>query len=108
MSYRKLGQAENAQNVLTQIAGAIMSASWAEQVLLFLQGKTPEDQFVRKAKTRGEQTEAHAYIGILKSIAGDRAGAIEHLRWVKERGSTNYVEYRMAVAELEQLGPSPQ
>jgi tetratricopeptide (TPR) repeat protein len=106
LSYRKLGQPENSQKVLTQIEGAIMPASWTEQVLLFLQGKSNADQFLRKARTRGEQTEAHAYIGILLSIAGDRAGAAEHLRWVKERGSTNYVEHGLSLAELEQLPPA--
>jgi hypothetical protein len=39
----------------------------------------------------------------IQEFAGDRAGAVEHLRWVKDRGSRNYVEYPMAVAELEQL-----
>ena len=85
---------------------AVVAGSWTEQVLSFLQERSSAADFMRKAKTTDERTEAHAYIGILMSIAGDRAGALEHLQWVKEKGSRHFVEYRLAVAELGQITSS--
>jgi tetratricopeptide (TPR) repeat protein len=103
LSYRKLNQPDQSMRILDRAAAAIVPGSWAEQVLLFLQDRSSAADFLRKAKTTGERTEAHAYIGIVKSIASDRAGAVEHLQWVQEKGARNFVEYRLAVAELEQL-----
>jgi len=103
MSHRKLAQAAQAQQLLSQVKGAIMAGSWAEKVMSFLEGRLNESQFMPLAKTNGEQTEAHTYIGVLAAFAGNRAAAIEHLRWVKERGSRNFMEYPVAVAELERL-----
>jgi tetratricopeptide (TPR) repeat protein len=103
LSHRKLNQSQQALQVLDRAAAAIVSGSWAEQVLIFLQGRSSATDFLRKAKSTDERTEAHAYIGILQSIAGDRPQAVEHLQWVKDRGSRNFVEYRLAVAELELL-----
>ena len=101
--YRKLNQREQSLKVLDRAAAAVVAGSWTEQVLFFLQERSSAADFMRKAKTTDERTEAHAYVGILMNIAGDRAGALEHLQWVKEKGSRHFVEYRLAVAELEQL-----
>jgi tetratricopeptide (TPR) repeat protein len=103
LSYRKLNQPDQSMRILDRAGPAIVPGSWAEQVLLFLQDRSSAADFLRKAKTTGERTEAHAYIGILRSIASDRAGAVEHLQWVQEKGARNFVEYRLAVAELEHL-----
>jgi tetratricopeptide (TPR) repeat protein len=108
LSHRKLGRAEDAQKILEQAEGGVLPGSWTEQVMLFMRGQSSASQFMGKARSNGDQSEAHTYIGILLGIAGDRAGAVEHLRWVKQRGSRNYVEYPMAVAELEQLERSRQ
>lgn len=103
LSYRKLNQRDQAEKVLGRAAAAIVAGSWAEQVLAFLQGRSSAADFMRKAKSNEQQTEAHAYIGILMSIAGEREQAAKHLQWVKERGARNFVEYGLAVSDLEQL-----
>jgi hypothetical protein len=48
-------------------------------------------------------TEAHAYIGMARSVAGQRAEALEHLGWVESRGVRERAEHRMALAELARL-----
>jgi tetratricopeptide (TPR) repeat protein len=103
ISYRKLHQPGESVKMLERASAAIVAGSWTEQVLMFLQGRSSAPDFMRKAKSNDEQTEAHAYIGIQMNMAGDRAGALEHLQWVKEKGARHFVEYRLAVAELEQL-----
>jgi tetratricopeptide (TPR) repeat protein len=108
ISYRKLNSPDLSAKMLDRAASAVVSGSWAEQVLWFLQGRSSAADFMRTAKGKDQQTEAHAYIGILLNIAGDRERAEEHLQWVKEKGSRNFVEYRLAVADLEQLARSPK
>ena len=93
LSYRKLKQPDQSMQILDRAAAAIVPGSWAEQVLLFLQDRSSAADFLRKAKTTGERTEAHAYIGKCRRIASDRAeGAVEHLQWVQEKGAHNFVE----------------
>ena len=48
-------------------------------------------------------TEAHAYIGIKAHIDGDRATALQHLQWVKDKGLHNYTEYGLALGELDRI-----
>ena len=37
------------------------------------------------------------------SLTGRREEALLHLRWVKENGNQNFVEYPLALAELGRL-----
>ena len=63
--------------MLDRAAAAVVAGSWTGQLLFFLQERSSAADFMRKAKTTDERTEAHAYVGILMNITGDRAGA----RW---------------------------
>jgi tetratricopeptide (TPR) repeat protein len=102
-SLRRLGKPDEATRVLDDVRGGIMAGSWTERVMSFMRGEVRAEQLLSSAKTNGELTEAHAYIGIASLIAGNTGDALPHLRWVKDRGSKNFVEYRMAVAELTRL-----
>ena len=88
-------------------ASATPPDSWAHQVALFLLGKTPPTAFLKRANGRGEETEARAYIGLMASLSGQRATALEHLRWVKSQGAKNYTEYGLARDELRRLEAAP-
>jgi tetratricopeptide (TPR) repeat protein len=99
----RLGQAAESEKLLEEVRPEIPDDSWQMRVMDFMQGRIAADKLLSTAKDVYERTEAHAYVGIKDSIAGRRSQAINHLRWVKENGSKNYVEYGMAIAELKRL-----
>lgn len=77
---------------------------WTKTVRAYLLGDLSDREFLGKADGRGEQTEAHAYIGFVASLSGRLAEARQHLTWVRDRGSRMYTEYAMALAELARIG----
>jgi tetratricopeptide (TPR) repeat protein len=99
----RLGRQADAQAMLKKIEDAVPLGSWQNLLAQFLRGVFSGDQLLDKAKTDGDRTEAHAYIGALSAIQGRQQDALVHLRWVKEHGLKSYVEYRMAAADLERL-----
>jgi lipoprotein NlpI len=99
----RLGRRADATSILEQIGAAAPLGSWQDLLARFLLEQLPADKLLAKAKTDGERTEAHAYVGAMDAIAGRRDEARMHLRWVIERGLRNYVEYRMAIADLARL-----
>ena len=50
-----------------------------------------------------EATEAHAFLGLDRLIAGDRPAAVEHLRWVREHGLRESIALDLARATLQRL-----
>ena len=81
---------------------------WTAVVAQFLRSDLAAAPFLGKAKGIGQETEAHAYIGIMAAIAGNRDDAMRHLEWVEGRGSKGYTEYRLALAELKRLHATPR
>lgn len=99
----RLGLQADAAVRLKSVEESVAPESWQRVVAQYPQGQFSSEKLLDKAKTDGERTEAHAYIGALSAAQGRREDALVHLRWVKEHGLKNYVEYRMATADLERL-----
>jgi hypothetical protein len=64
---------------------------------------TADALVARAGRDVGQLTEAHAYAGILASIAGRREEAMKHLEWVKEKGRKDFREHTFALGELRRL-----
>ena len=103
LACRRLKQDDEAARLLAKAGTVAAAGTWTAKVLDYLQGKTAAAAFLASASNDGERTEAHTYVGFDDVLAGRRAEAIAHFRWVKDKGSRNYVEYPMAVAELARL-----
>lgn len=103
LCFLRLGQVAESEKLLEEARPEIAADSWQMKVMDFMQGRTDAEKFLSMANDVNERTEAHAYVGLKDSIAGRRSQAVSHLRWVKENGSKNYVEYGMAIAELKRL-----
>ena len=107
----RLGRTEDARALLAETAAAVRPSTWQETVVRFLANTLDADAFLAKASGIGEQTEAHAYIGLTLGAAGKRDEALTHFQWVASKGSRNYTEYGLAKAELRRLmrsSPSSQ
>ena len=93
-------QAPEADAALASAESAIPKGTWTFSVLQFLQGRLDADRLLETAKTTGEKTEAHTYIGFKQAIAGLHEEASVHFRWVVEKGARNYIEFTLARNEL--------
>lgn len=101
------GKTQDAQAVLAEAAGKLEASRWPAPVVAFLRGKLTAEALIAAAKDNGEQTEAHAYIGIQAAMSGRRDDALEHLGWVRDHGDSAFSEYFQALATLRRLQPAP-
>jgi lipoprotein NlpI len=106
LALRRLKQDDEAARLLVKAATVVPGGTWTSKVLDYMQGKTAAAAFLASASNDGERTEVHTYVGFDDVLAGRRAEAIAHFRWVKDKGSRNFVEYPIAVAELNRLEAS--
>lgn len=102
-----LERAADASAVLQQVQPSVAPETWTARVMGFMQDRLAADALLSKAKDNEERTEAHAYIGIRAAMAGHRDEALQHLQWVRDRGTKSYYEYRLAETELKRLGAEP-
>lgn len=102
LSAKRLAQATVADDMLAEVESSTL-APWPGTLLAFLQGRLTTREFLDLARGAGQQTEAHAYIGITASIAGQFEEARRHLAWVRDRGVRAYAEYDMSRLELARL-----
>ena len=107
LAHRRLKQGDEAARLLASASTFVPGGTWTAKVLDYMQGKLAATAFLGSATSDGERTEAHTYVGFDDVLAGRQAEAITHFRWVKEKGSRNFVEYPIAVAELGRLEGSP-
>ncbi len=78
------------------------SSQWPYPILRYLKGAITETQLIAASKYNDQLTESHAYVEFL-SAAGKREEALTHLRWVRDNGNKRFVEYPLALRELERL-----
>ena len=100
---RQAGRAADAARVLEEAAGKVDTSSWPFPVIRYLQRALTIQDLLALATDNDKLTEVHAYSGLELSLNGERAAALEHLRWVKENGNKKFVEYPLALAELERI-----
>ncbi|MFO0866287.1 MAG: tetratricopeptide repeat protein [Gemmataceae bacterium] len=105
LTARKAGNDEAAKRYLED-ADRAANADWPAPVLRYLRGDLTEAQMLKTAKTNDEQTEAYAYLALDLLLKGKEKDALPHLRWVKTNGNRAYIEYQMAVQQLEAIEPA--
>jgi tetratricopeptide (TPR) repeat protein len=103
LAWRRAGQPARADAALAAAEAAIPERTWTASVLQFLQGRLDADRFIAAAKTTGEKTEAHTYVGFRQVAEGAHDAARAHFKWVVEHGAKNYGEHTLATNELARL-----
>ena len=104
IAHLRAGARNAALDLLADIEGGVEVNSWQAALVAWMRGTMAADALIAKAKKdEGLLTEAHAYIGIVASIAGRREEALQHLEWVKAKGLRDYIEYGFALGELRRL-----
>lgn len=103
LTLERQGQKEEVGRVLDDVEAHIKPDSWQAVLVSFLQRQFDATALVSQARGNDELTEAHGYAGILLHIDGRTAEALEHLQWVRDHGRKDFVEYGLAMAELERI-----
>jgi len=101
--YRSAGQEPEAIRVLEEAAMKIETKSWPYPVFLYLRRETTAQELLAQATDGDKKTEAQAYIGTDLLLSGKREDAKAYLQWVRDNGNKHFVEYALALAELERL-----
>lgn len=68
-----------------------------------LQHEITAPELLAQAGDGDKKTEAQAYIGVDLSLAGKRDEALVYLQWVKDNGNKNFVEYSLALSEIDRI-----
>jgi len=100
---RQLKQNDYATKSLKDSIAKVEPTEWPYPVLQFLDHSLTLEEMLARANDNDKLTEAHAYAGLLLSLNGDSRTALDHLRWVKNNGNKNFVEYPLALAEIARL-----
>jgi len=94
----------DARKNLDEAASQLNESEWPYPVIRYLKHTLSLAALLSSAGTDQDKlTEAHAYAGLELSLNGERQTALEHLRWVREKGNQDFVEYPLALAELGRL-----
>ncbi|OLE56068.1 MAG: hypothetical protein AUG51_00100 [Acidobacteria bacterium 13_1_20CM_3_53_8] len=106
--YRQARQTTDADHMLEEAASKLDASAWPYPVIRYLRHELSGEELLALATDNDKLTEAHAYIGLDLSLSGNRERAAEHLRWVRENGNRNFVEYPLALAELSRIEAQTQ
>ena len=101
--YRQAQQAAAAGKILEEATTRLEASAWPYPVIRYLQNAINEEELLALSTDNDKLTEAHAYIGLDLSLKGRHDAALPHLRWVAENGNKNFVEYPLALSELERI-----
>ncbi len=101
---RQAKRDDEAQKSLEDAVAQIAPHEWPYPVIRYLKHTLSATELLMAAgDDKDKLTEAHAYAGLELSLNGERALALEHLRWVVTNGNKDFVEYPLAVAEVARL-----
>jgi len=110
LSYRGAGKTPESKEVLDLAAKRSNSATWPYPIITYLRNEVGADALIAMAGTNNDRlTEAHGYIGMDLMLKDQRDEALSHFKWVRDRGNKTFVEYILAVIELNRLeGGNPR
>lgn len=106
--YRQADRDADANKVLEDAIAKIGSKSWPYPVFLYLHRESNANELLALATDGNKKTEANAYIGTDLLLSDHPEEARPYLQWVRDNGNKNFVEYSLAVAQLNRLEKQPE
>jgi tetratricopeptide (TPR) repeat protein len=103
VGYRQARREGEARKLLDEAATNLDPSGWAYKIFRYLRREVSAQELLTLATDNDKMTEVKAYIGTDLLIAGRRDEAVVYLRWVKENGNKAFVEYLLAISELDKL-----
>jgi tetratricopeptide (TPR) repeat protein len=103
---RKAGRPAEGERVLNEALVNLSPRAWPVPVLRYMKGDMSEASLLQTAVSKRQQTEAHAFIGLVRLQHGDRNAAREHLHWASENGVAGSIAGDVARAALSRISSS--
>jgi len=100
---RQTNRPDDASKALDEAATRVDTSVWPYPVIRYLRHELTLERLLELATDNDKLTEAHAYAGLELSLNHERESALEQLRWVKDKGNKNFVEYLLALAEIARI-----
>jgi tetratricopeptide (TPR) repeat protein len=100
---RKQSGEDAARARLAEALEKCESKLWPYPILRYLRGDFSAENLFQQDNDHDHLTESRAYVGLYLSAAGQSDAALPHLRWVRESGNKELVEYALALVELTRL-----
>ena len=103
LSARIEGDDASAKKFLSNAEGKLDEKAWPYPAVQYLRGDLDEAALLKLATDDDKRTKARCFLGFDFLLRGKKDQALEHFRWVKDKGTKSFVEYTLAVAELDRL-----
>ena len=103
LGFRMAGKTNDAKQVLDLAAKRSNTRAWPYPIIGFLRGELTADELMALATNNDRLTEAHGYIGMDLLLKDLKEEAWPHFRWVREHGNKNFVEYKLALIQLNNV-----
>ena len=100
---REAGRPADATRILDEAPVNLSPRKWPVPVLRFLGGTITQTALLQAAVSDRQQAEVHTFLGLERLHAGDRAGALLHLRWANDHGAPGSIAADVATARLMRL-----
>ena len=97
----------DARRVLDEALAHLPHRAWPTPILSYFRGELTEAALLQAAVGARQQTEAHAFVGLDRFQAGNRAAALPHLRWARDHGAPGSIATDVARALLSRIEPHP-
>lgn len=103
--YRQAKRDADADRILEEASIKADTNRWPYPVIRYLRDEITTQELLTLATDGDKKTEAQAYVGMDLSLAGKQDEALIYLQWVKENGNKNFVEYSLALSEIDRIKP---
>lgn len=100
---RQAGRPAAGKRVLDEALVNLSPRAWPTPVIRYMHGDLDEPGLLKAAVSNRQQTEAHAFIGLLCLQARDFKNAREHLGWATEHGAAGSIAADVARAALNRI-----
>ena len=103
LSARIDGDEVSAKKFLSNAESKLDEKAWPYPAVQYLRGDLDGAALLKLATDDAKRTEARCFLGFDLLLRGKKDQALAHFKWVKDKGTQTYIEYGLALAELERL-----
>jgi lipoprotein NlpI len=100
LAARRAGDEPTAKRFLKDSVGKL-DETWPYPAVRFVRGEITEAELLRRPVGTDRLTEVRFFLGLDHAIKGNKDEALAYFRWIKERGTGDFVLF--SLAELERL-----
>ena len=100
---QRAGKLKDARAFLDDFKANGDTGAWPYPIIRYLRGETNSGEVMAAATDNDKRTEVHCFLGLDLLIKKKPAGVKDHFLWVKDRGNPLFVEYEIAVEELDRM-----